>query len=98
MASITGSSRSTRSEKLAHGNRWRVLVGSVAFGAVSLGLATGGFAAATASTSDPSGTAVVECSSGTVTEGDIQTSSLFVAKVPAGEHPDIPGGCTVQTG
>lgn len=98
MASTTGSSRSTRSSTLVHGNRWRNLIGSVALGAASLGLASGGLAAATASTNDPSGTAVVECSSGIVTQGDVQTSSLFVAKVPAGEHPDIPGGCSVQTG
>jgi len=83
---------------LVHGNRWRILIGSVALGAASLGPASGGLAAATASTNDPSGTAVVECSSGIVTQGDVQTSSLFVAKVPAGEHPDIPGGCSVQTG
>ena len=61
-------------------------------------LSSGGVAAATAATDSPSGTAVVECSSGIVTQGDVQTSSRFVAKVPAGEQPDIPGGCTVQTG
>jgi hypothetical protein len=80
------------------GNRWRVLVGSVALGAAALGLSSCGFPATTASTDDPSGTAVVECSSGTVTQGDVQTSSLFVAKVPAGVQPDLPGGCTVKTG
>jgi hypothetical protein len=70
----------------------------VALGAAVLGLTSGGFPASSASTDDPSGTAVVECSSGIVTQGDVQTSSLFVAKVPAGVHPDTPGGCTVQTG
>ncbi len=80
------------------GQRMRVLVGSVALGAAALGLSSSGFAAATAATDSPSGTAVVECSSGVVTQGDVQTSSLFVTKVPVGEHPDIPGGCTVQTG
>ena len=79
-------------------NRWRILVGSVALGAAAARLSSGGIAAATASTDDPSGTAVVECTSGIVTQGDVQTSSLFVAKVPAGEQPDIPGGCTVTTG
>ena len=98
MASATGYSRSTRSEKKVHGNRWRVLVGSVALGAAALGLSSCGFPATTAATDNPSGTAVVECSSGNVTQGDVQISSLFVAKIPAGEHPDIPGGCTVQTG
>ena len=80
------------------GHRWRVLVGSVALGAAALGLSSCGFPSTTASTDGPSDTAVVECSSGTVTQGDVQTSSLFVAKVPAGEQPDIPGGCTVKTG
>jgi hypothetical protein len=81
-----------------HGTRWRLLVGSVALGAAALGLSSCGFPATTASTDVPSDTAVVECSSGTVTQGDVQTSSLFVAKIPAGEQPDIPGGCTVKTG
>ena len=83
-------------------HRWRVLIGSVALGVAALGLSGSGIATASASTGatstgDPSATVVVECNSGTVTNGDIQTSSLFVARVPAGEHPDLPGGC-VQTG
>jgi len=86
------------SDRKIRGNRWRVLVGTVALGAAALGLSSCGFPTTTASTDEPSGTAVVECTSGTVTQGDVQTSSLFVAKIPAGEHPDIPGGCTVQTG
>jgi hypothetical protein len=81
------------------GPRWRLLVGSVALGAAALGLSSCGFPETTATTDEaPSGTAVVECSSGTITQGDVQMSSLFVAKVPAGEQPDLPGGCTVQTG
>ena len=80
------------------GRCWRILVGSVAVGAAALGLSSSGFTAATAATDSPSGTVVVECSSGIVTQGDVQTSSRFVARVPADEQPDIPGGCTVQTG
>ncbi len=81
------------------GRRWRLLVGSVALGAAALGLSSCGFPATTASIDEaPSGTAVVECSSGTVTQGDVQMSALFVAKVPAGDQPDVPGGCTVKTG
>jgi len=80
------------------GNRGRIRVGSVALSAAALSLASGGVATATASADNPSVTAIVECSSGTITQGDIQTSSLFVATVPAGEHPEIPGGCTVTTG
>ena len=82
-----------------HGQRWRILVGSVALGAAALGLSSCGFPATTAATDEaPSNTAVVECSSGTITQGDIEMSSLFVAKVPAGEQPDLPGGCVVKTG
>ena len=85
-------------EQKIHGQRWRLLVGSVALGAAALGLSSCGFPSTTAATDEaPSSTAVVECSSGTVTNGDVQTSSLFVARVPAGERPDLPGGC-VQTG
>jgi hypothetical protein len=86
-------------EQKIRGRRWRLLVGSVALGAAALGLSSCGFPATTAATDEaPSHTAVVECSSGIVTNGDVQTSSLFVARVPAGVHPDLPGGCTVQTG
>jgi hypothetical protein len=77
-------------------HRWRVLIGSVALGVAALGLSGSGIA--TASTGDPSSTVVVECNSGIVTQGDVQTSSLFVAKVPADQLPDTPGGCTVKTG
>jgi hypothetical protein len=77
--------------------RWRLLIGSVALGAAALGIAGGTIASATEATGgSPSGTAVVECSSGTITQGDIQMSALSVTKVPAGEHPDIPGGCVVR--
>jgi len=79
--------------------RWRLLVGSVTLGVAALGLSSCGFPSTTASTNEaPSGTNIVECRSGTITNGDVQTSSLFVAKVPAGVHPDLPGDCTVQTG
>jgi hypothetical protein len=82
-----------------HGQRWRLLVGTVALGAAALGLSSCGFPASTAATDEaPSNTAVVECSSGTVTQGDIEMSALSVTRVPAGEQPDVPGGCTVKTG
>ena len=85
-------------EQKIRGQRWRLLVGSVALGAAALGLSSCGFPASTGATDEaPSGTTVVECNSGTITNGDVQTSSLFVARIPAGEHPDLPGGC-VQTG
>lgn len=84
-------------EQKVRGTRWRLLVGSVALGAAALGLSSCGFPATTATTGDtPSGT-VVECHSGTVTDGDVQMSALFVTRDTAG-HPDFPGDCTVQTG
>ena len=70
-------------EQSIHGQRWRLLVGSVALGAAALGLTSFGFPAATASTDEaPSSTAVVECTSGTVTQGDIQMSALVVRGCP----------------
>jgi hypothetical protein len=79
------------------GSSWRLLVASVALGAASLGLASCGYPASGTPTDDTSGTtAIVECSGGTVTQGDIQTSSLVVTKVPADALPDTPGGCTVD--
>jgi hypothetical protein len=87
-----------RADSKIRGSSWRILVGSVALGVASLTIAGGAYASATASTDGSSGTtAVVECSSGTITQGDVQTSSAFVAKVPASAIPDIPGGCTVRT-
>jgi hypothetical protein len=86
-------------EQKIRGQRWRLLVGSVALGAAALGLSSCGFPASTGATDEaPSGTTVVECNSGTITNGDVQMSALTVTKVPAGEHPDVPGDCTVQTG
>ena len=86
------------SDSKVPGRRWRLLVGSVALGAASLSLTSVGIAATSASADEPpSSTAVVECTSGTVTQGDVQMSALVVERAPAGEHPDFPGGC-VQTG
>ena len=86
-----------RREQKIRGQRWRLLVGSVALGAAALGLSSCGFPTTTASTDEaPSSTAVVECSSGIVTNGDVQTSSMVVAKIPASALPDVPGGCVVR--
>ena len=75
-------------------SRWRILAGTVALTATSFGVAA---MATPASADDPSGpTAVVECRSGIVTQGDVQTSSLSVATIPTGSIPDVPGGCTVR--
>jgi hypothetical protein len=86
-------------DSLINGQRWRLLVGTVALGAAALGLSSCGFPGSTPTTDEaPSNTAVVECSSGIITQGDIEMSALVVTKVPAGEQPDVPGGCTVNTG
>jgi hypothetical protein len=86
------------SDSKVRGRQWRLLVGSVALGAAALGLTSCGFPASTASTDEPpSSTSVVECTSGTITQGDIQMSAQVVERAPGGEHPDFPGGC-VQTG
>ena len=88
-----------RREQEIRGRLWRPSVGAVALGAAALGLTSCGVPGTTATTDEaPSGTTVVECSSGTITSGDVQMSALSVTKVPAGEHPDIPGDCIVQTG
>jgi hypothetical protein len=86
-------------EQRIRGRRWRLLVGTAAFGVAALGLSSAGFPTTTAAADEaPSHTAVVECTSGTITNGDVHTSSLFVARVPADVHPDLPGGCVVRTG
>src|SRR5262245_5845739 len=77
-------------EQKVHGLRWRLLVGTVALGAASLGLSSGVLAGSASADEAPSGTAIVQCTSGTVTNGDVQTSSSFVAKVPAGTHAELP--------
>ncbi len=89
---------STVRMQTVRGKRWLVLAGSVAFGATTLGLAGSGIGVASASTDGPSSTAVVECTSGTVTQGDVQTSSRVATRVTADQLPDTPGGCTVKTG
>jgi hypothetical protein len=78
------------------GRLWRIVVGVMAFGAATLGIVSSGYASSAPTDNSPGTTAVVECSSGTITQGDVQTSSLAVAKVPANAVPDLPGGCTVQ--
>ena len=40
------------------------------------------------------GATIVECRSGTVTEGDVQISSLVVTRVDAAP-PELPGGCHI---
>jgi hypothetical protein len=79
-----------------HGKRWHILIGAFAFGVATLGIAGSGYAEPTPTDHSSGTTTVVECSSGTITQGDVQTSSLAVAEVPANAVPDLPGGCSVQ--
>ena len=78
--------------------RWRSSIGAVALGAAALVLTSCGVPATTTTDDAPSGTTVVECSSGTITSGDVQMSALSVTKVPPAERPDFPGDCIVLTG
>ena len=74
--------------------RWRILAGTVALTATAIGVAA---VATPASADDPHrDTVIVECSSGIVTQGDIQTSALSVARVPADALTDVPGGCVTR--
>ena len=79
------------------GRRGRILVGTLALGAISLITLGSGIAVANGGSSDDSGndTAIVECHSGTVTDGDIQMSAASATKVSRVELPDLPGGCSV---
>ena len=79
-----------------HGTRWRILAGTMALGALSLVTAGVGLSEASASADDThGGTAIVECRSGTVTDGDVQTSSMSATLVDAAHVPELPGGCSV---
>jgi hypothetical protein len=44
----------------------------------------------------PADTVTVQCDSGIITQGDVQMSSLFVAKIPADALPAVPGGCVTR--
>ena len=78
----------------ARQQRWRILAGTVALGATAFGVAS--FAAPASATDPYRDTITVECTTGTVTDGDVQTSSMVVAKIPASALPDVPGGCVVR--
>jgi hypothetical protein len=75
--------------------RRRILAGTLAVGALSLATAGCGFPAASAVSGASGGTAIVECRSGVVTDGEIRTSSMSVTKVDATQVPELPEGCSV---
>jgi hypothetical protein len=69
-------------------------MGAVALGATTLGVAS---VATPASATDPiRDTITVECTTGTVTEGDVQMSAMVVAKIPSSALPDVPEGCVAR--
>ena len=72
----------------------RILAGSVAVAALSI-VAGGGHPAASAVTAGGGGTAIAECRSGIVTDGEILTSSTSVTEIDAAHVPELPGGCRV---
>jgi hypothetical protein len=78
----------------AQRQRWRILAGTVALGATACGVAS--FAAPASATDPHRDTITVECTTGIVTQGDIQTSAMVVARIPASALTDIPGGCVAR--
>ena len=83
----------------SRGARMPLLVGTAAIGVLSL--VTAGSAFGSADSADVTRTgvnrdsaAIVECRSGIVTDGDIQTSSMSVTPVDAAPH-ELPGGCRI---
>ena len=81
------------------GRKWGVLVGSVAFGVASIGVAAAAIPSGATTGATNGTTSVVECRSGVETNGDVSTASSYAVRVPAGQLPDtIPGDCVVSNG
>jgi len=82
--------------------KWRVLAGTVALGVASIGVTATALPSGATTDGSPSSvgaTSVVQCNSGVVTNGDVSTSSAFVARVPADvQLPDLPGDCVATDG
>jgi hypothetical protein len=78
----------------ARQQRWRILAGTVALSATAFGVAT--FAAPASATDPNRDTIIVECTTGIITQGDIQTSAMVVTKIPASALTDLPGGCVAR--
>ena len=81
------------------GKKWGVLVGSVAFGVASIGVAAAAIPSGATTGATNGTTSVVECRSGVETNADVSTASSYAVRVPAGQLPDtIPGDCVVSNG
>ena len=78
----------------ARRQRWRILAGTVALGATAFGAAS--FAAPASATDPHHDTITVECTTGIVTQGDVRTSAMSVARIPASALTDVPGGCVAR--
>ena len=78
----------------AQRRRRRILAGTVVLGATAFGVAN--FAAPASATDQDRDTITVECTTGIVTQGDVQTSAMVVTKIPASALADIPGGCVAR--
>jgi hypothetical protein len=86
--------RSTQSTRTTQRKRWGIPAGALALCAALLGVLA---LAAPAMADDPSGSHILECRSGIVTDGDVQMSSLSVTRVPAAQLPDTtPGDCSLR--
>ena len=99
-ATIKSPTKAPTKRRWARGTRVPLLVGTAAIGVLSL-VGAGSASGTSAGTNDVTGAgvtrqsaAIVECSSGIVTDGDIQTSSMSVTPVDAAPH-ELPGGCRI---
>jgi len=90
-----GQETSTATRRVrVRGTRLRLLVGATTLGALSL-IAAGSALPASAGADDTrDGATIVECRSGIVTDGDVQTSSMVATRVDAAP-PELPGVCHV---
>jgi hypothetical protein len=66
----------------------------VALGATAFGVAS--FATPASATDPLRDTITVECTTGIVTQGDIQTSAMVVTKIPVSDFTGVPGGCVAR--
>jgi hypothetical protein len=88
----TGSTSTTGSANSVRKPRWAIPLGVLTLSAAALGVF-----ATPALASEPSGSRVLECRSGIVTQGDVQMSAATATRVPAAQLPDTtPGDCSLR--
>jgi hypothetical protein len=87
--STTETTRTTQSK------RWSIPACALALSAAMLGVVA--LAVPAMAENQSSGSHIIECRSGIVTDGDVQMSALTVTRVPAAQLPDTtPGDCSVR--